>query len=527
MTDNNTARRYGHVVIVGLDGMGNFCKDTPTPRMDAIFENGAKTLHGLSLFPTISAQNWGAMLIGTDPEVHGLTNGGISQQEYTNDALPTVFSTVRRAYPDSVLCSVSNWEPINHGIIEQGLGVEKQTAENGAETTDKIVACVLARKPDLLFIQIDDPDEAGHHYGYGTEGHLACITHVDAMVGRIYDAYTDAGIIDDTLFIVITDHGGYQHGHGGYTDTEKYIYFALTGKTVRKTDGFFATTKDINAIVRYAFGLEIPQPQQDGYSSQVPENVFSDYAVPYLKAENGPRCDIAPQPQPDLHSKNGLTSFFPEDEIKLAMFFEYNGEDAMGKVQFKEHGHVKYYSSGVRGAYAELGATGRLVSEDIRFDNDDFTVCAWLKVDGAPASEAYYCGTKTMTSAGPGFMLGFTNVAVWLGVETPDPSSYQEFTFPYLREVSGGWLHVAFVFRRKDCKIDLYRNFEWKKTVSLPAYFADASMDALPFTVGDDASGKINTGNNALMYMDDLLIFGKAFTKKDLQTLSAYYAFEQ
>ena len=129
-----------------------------------------------------------------------------------------------------------------------------------------------------------------------------------------------------------------------------------------------------------------------------------------------------------------------------------------------------------------------------------------------------------MTDSGPGFMLGFTNVATLLGVETSDPDSYQESAQQYLREVSGGWLHTIFVFRRKACKIDLYRNFRLKKTITLPQSFADASMDALPFTVGDDASRKINTGNGALICMDDLLIFNKAFTQADADRLAAYYA---
>ena len=128
-----------------------------------------------------------------------------------------------------------------------------------------------------------------------------------------------------------------------------------------------------------------------------------------------------------------------------------------------------------------------------------------------------------MTDSGPGFSLGFTNVAVWLGVETPDPASYEEFQLPYLREVSGGWLHLAVVFRRKDCAIDLYWNFKPKKTFYLPKTFADVSMDALPFTVGDDASHKINTGNNAVIHMDDLLIFGKAFGDNDFKRLKEYY----
>ena len=526
MNRNTSARRYRHVVIVGIDGMGSFCKNIATPCMDAIFASGARTTDALSMFPTISAQNWGAMLLGAAPEVHGLTNGGISQERYHNADLPSIFTTVRKAYPDAVLCSVSNWAPINGGIIEDDCGVEMQETQSGEETTDKVVACVKARRPDLLFIHIDDPDAAGHHFGYGTEGHLQCITRVDAMVGRIFDAYRDAGMLDETLFLAITDHGGFKRGHGGYTDGEKYVFFALRGKTVCNADGFFALTRDVNAIVRYAFGLEIPAMDPDGYSSQVPEGVFCDWERPYLRDPQGVRCEITPQPQPDLHSAQGLTAFFPEDLIKLAMFFEYDTADATGKAQFREEGHVKFYGDGVRGAYAEFGATGCLCSDDVRFGKEDFTVCAWLKVDGAPVSEAYYCGTKTMTDSGAGFALGFTKVATWLGVETPDPASYQEHITPYFRDISGGWLHVSFAFRRQENTVTLYQNFRHKRTVTLPSYFAEEELDALPFTVGDEASHKINRTNDALVCMDDLLIFNKAFMAQDLQTLAAYYAFE-
>ena len=518
--------RYRHVVIVGIDGMGVFCKNTPTPCMDKIFENGAKTLNAMSMFPTISAQNWGAMLLGASPEVHGLTNGSISQQEYTNRDLPSIFTTVRQAYPDFVLCSVSHWEPINIGIIEHDIGALLQTADSGEETTDKVVACVKEQKPNLLFIHIDDPDGGGHHFGYGTQGHLDTISRVDTMVGRIYDAYCDAGLIDDTLFLAITDHGGFKCGHGGYTDGEKYIFLGLSGKTVNKTDGFFALTRDVNAIVRYAFGLDIPAPDPDGYSSQVPAGIFSDWDVPYKTDETGARCDIETKEQPAYHGEHGLTRFFSEDEIKLALFFEYNAEDAAGKATFQQEGEVKYYAGGVRGAYAELGATGCLFTDDVKFGKDDFTVCAWLKVDGAPSSEAYYCATKTMTASGAGFSLGFTNMATWLGVETPDPSTYQEHTTPYLRDISGGWLHVSFVFRREENVIDLYQNFKHKRTFALPECFKGVSLDALPFTVGDEASHKLTSGNDALICMDDLLVFGKAFTDADAKKLAAYYEFD-
>ena len=62
--------------------------------------------------------------------------------------------------------------------------------------------------------------------------------------------------------------------------------------------------------------------------------------------------------------------------------------------------------------------------------------------------------------------------------------------------------------------------------MTLPDCFTGEPMDALPFTVGDEASHGINTGNDALVCLDDLLIFGKAFSADDLKKLADYYEFE-
>lgn len=210
-------QKYRYAAVIGIDGMGNFNQKAATPRMDAIFAQGACTYGAYSMDPTISAENWGGMLLGAEPAVHGLTNGYISCHPYANDALPSVFRRIRAAYPDAYLASVVNWNPINIGIVEDGLGVDKRTADSDERVTAEVLDCI-AGKPTFLFVQLDEVDGAGHHFGYGTAGHLQKITQIDALVGQIYDAYVQAGIAEETLFVCIADHGGHGHGHGGWTD---------------------------------------------------------------------------------------------------------------------------------------------------------------------------------------------------------------------------------------------------------------------------------------------------------------------
>ena len=69
------SRRFSHVIVVGIDGAGSFFKDADTPDFDRIFADGAVTYDALASNPSISAECWGAMLLGVGPEIHKLNNG--------------------------------------------------------------------------------------------------------------------------------------------------------------------------------------------------------------------------------------------------------------------------------------------------------------------------------------------------------------------------------------------------------------------------------------------------------------------
>ena len=101
----------------------------------------------------------------------------------------------------------------------------------------------------------------------------------------VYQAAVDSGIIDDTLFIVIADHGGKNHengqggGHGGWSDTEKYVTFAAAGKGIKNGIIEEMNIRDLSAIVLYASGIEAPEFDEAGWTSQIPEGVFAGESV--------------------------------------------------------------------------------------------------------------------------------------------------------------------------------------------------------------------------------------------------------
>lgn len=280
------SRKYSHVIVVGIDGAGSFIKDADTPNFDRIFAGGAVTYSALSSKPSISAECWGSMLLGVGPEIHKLTNGIVSSTPYPADSpFPSLFRRIKEIYPEAELGSYCDWNPITYGIVENNLGVSHDTA-NDDELTPIICDYIRTKKPDFLFIQFDSVDGAGHKHGYGTPEHLKRINEVDVLVNDVYSAAKEAGIIDDTLFIVIADHGGTNPGngegggHGGWTDGEKYVTFAATGRGINNAVIEEMNIRDLAAIVLYAFGIVAPEFNEEGWTSQIPEGIFADASFP-------------------------------------------------------------------------------------------------------------------------------------------------------------------------------------------------------------------------------------------------------
>ncbi len=271
--------KYKHVVVLGIDGAGAFIKDAETPHFDEIFSNGAVTYRALSSKPTISAECWGSMLIGVGPEIHGLTNNLVSSEPYPTDGkFPTVFRRIRSVFPDAVLGSFCDWNPITFGIVENNIGVFSDTARD-TQLTPVICDFIKDKKPTFLFCQFDSVDHAGHVSGYGSKEHLDRIREVDSLVGMVYESVCEAGMKDDTLFMLIADHGGTPFdgngaSHGGWTDAEKYVTFAASGHGVRKGTIEEMNIRDLAAIILYAFDIDAPDFDEKGWTSQIPDGLF-------------------------------------------------------------------------------------------------------------------------------------------------------------------------------------------------------------------------------------------------------------
>lgn len=510
-------QKYNYVAVIGIDGMGKFNSQTETPNLDKIFEHGAVNWSALSMNPTISAENWGAMLLGATPLVHKLTNSRVGNEKYTNDALPSVFRIIRESDSDCYLASVVNWNPINHGIVEDGIGVDKHTAPNDKELTEIILECV-AKKPKFLFVQFDDVDGAGHSGGYGSAKHYEEIQRADGYTGQIYQAYADAGILEDTLFIVIADHGGVRTGHGGYTDTEKYVYFAVAGKGVKEGFVPYSETKDIAAIVLAALGLPLPEYNEEGFTSQIPENIWEG-TKPYY------RKPVEKAIIPSRETPHNIYDFIPEKDFSLLLHLDNELSDYTENNTVREKGTVKFYSNGVNSACGEFGKTGFVTTDNVKLGESSFTIAFWVQTDTSITEAPALMGNQDwwwQNRKKKGVTVALRNYDIMFNVSCGD--DHYDTVVPFPDGWENEWLHYAASFDREEKEIRFYNNFKLRHVVKIPdEYLINYDTD-YPFTVGNDGKGTYNNVSHDFIFrLDDVMVLKKALCDEEINTLKKYY----
>ena len=266
---------YEHVFIIGIDGLGAAYNKVSSPNFDKIFGNYAYRHDAKTEYITISAQNWGSILTGVAYDKHGFTNSSIKENTRgSNSANLSIFYYVRKAMPNAKLVSIVNWDPINHGIIESDINVNKIHQGSDDAVMNKTIEYIKANKDvKLLFVHFDEVDGAAHAHGGFSNEYYDAVKKSDERLGKIYNTINSLGLMNNSLFILVADHGETSSGHGGQTKEESSAVLAVRGHTVNKvTLNANARNRDVAAIALHALGIKIPSH----FTASVPANLFGN-----------------------------------------------------------------------------------------------------------------------------------------------------------------------------------------------------------------------------------------------------------
>lgn len=260
-----------HVVLIGLDGWGSYSVEkAEMPNVKKLMADGSYTLAKRTVLPSSSAVNWASMFMGAGPELHGYTEWGSQKPELPSREIshyglfPSVWGLFRDAYPDAEMGYIYEWGGMKYLAEMQAMNYEKNIApstENPRGCTDDAISYIKNSRPAFVGIIYDQPDGVGHGDGHDTPAYYAKLKELDGYIGEIVKAVADAGMLDETIFIVTSDHGGIDKGHGGKTMQEMETPFIISGKGVKK--GYVFTESmmqfDVASTIAYIFNLKQPQ----------------------------------------------------------------------------------------------------------------------------------------------------------------------------------------------------------------------------------------------------------------------------
>ncbi|MBZ5857460.1 alkaline phosphatase family protein [Flavihumibacter profundi] len=301
-----------HVIVIGVDGMSpDGIRKANVPVLKKMVTDGSVKWNVRTALPSSSSTNWASMIMGAGPEQHGVLS---NEWEKDNASLPpvvrgeegifpTIFSVVHQNRPDAEIGAVYNWDGFGRLFEKKAVNYDHTFSTEDSTTTD-FINYIKAKKPVFAFLHLDHVDHAGHHDGHGTPAYLAAIGKADSLIGKVLDGVKAAGIEDNTLIIVTSDHGGKGYGHGGATIEEAEIAMFLYGKGVKK--GYEIPeevyTYDLAATIAFALNMESPY----AWIGRPVKSAFEGFSVP-ANLWKGKKLIASPviSPAPHLYQQAG------------------------------------------------------------------------------------------------------------------------------------------------------------------------------------------------------------------------------
>jgi hypothetical protein len=253
-----------HVVLIGFDGWGSYCMDSvEMPHTRKLMAEGCYTLKKKAILPSISSPNWSVLFCGAPMEFVGWAANGTKpniEQPYLNQRgkFPSIFTIMHEQMPSSQTICIHQWSGIPPLIDSDVVDICVRKGET--EITPLACNYIRTMQPELLALVYDHPDYEGHNIGHDTPEYLAKMEVLDGYVGEIVEALKQAGIYENTIIILTSDHGGINKTHGGRTLEEMDTPFIIAGKNVRKGGEFGQpmVQYDVASTIAEIFGLKDP-----------------------------------------------------------------------------------------------------------------------------------------------------------------------------------------------------------------------------------------------------------------------------
>jgi predicted AlkP superfamily pyrophosphatase or phosphodiesterase len=259
----------GRVLLVSIDGLRpDVLLRAEARAIRALMKRGSYTFWAQTTDMALTLPSHTSMLTGVPPSKHGVTWNDVQRSERpAYPAWPTLFEVARNAgYTTAMAAGKSKFVTLAKPGTLTWSHVPAGSNASDASVADTAVAWIRGAAPQVLFVHLPDVDGSGHRDGWGSPSQLATIAGADRCVGRLLDALEKRGVLDSTLVLVTSDHGGAGRNHGPNDPRSRFIPWIAAGPGVRPDCDLTAErdrtirTEDTFATLCYALGITPPRP---------------------------------------------------------------------------------------------------------------------------------------------------------------------------------------------------------------------------------------------------------------------------
>ncbi len=282
-TQNLSAKKEKSVIIIGFDGLSAYSinNGAEMPTLRGLIAEGSSSLEVRSVLPSSSAVNWASIYMGSGPELHGYTTWGsktpdLPSRECTpNGMFPDIYWALKQKDPNAKTSYIYEWggmkylaDTLSIDYIKQAKLSSKDFKKNLQPTIDHIIE----NKPNLCSIIFDQPDGAGHSFGWESPEYFKKLTHLDNALKMIVDAIEEADMMDNTMIVIVSDHGGINTNHGGKSMKEMQVPIIYYGDGVKKGYAIEESLMIYDVTATIGEYLKIEQPKV--WLSRPTESIF-------------------------------------------------------------------------------------------------------------------------------------------------------------------------------------------------------------------------------------------------------------
>jgi arylsulfatase A-like enzyme len=246
-------------VIVMLDGCrGDALDQAATPCLERIRREGAWTLTAQSVMPTSTLPCHASIFHSQMPVEHGVVT---NHWQPNANLPPSLFSVVHDAGYETA--AFYTWEPLRDlapaGTLDR-VYYRRLSYEAFDELSVTAIESITSLKPTFSFVYLEAPDALGHLYGWMSPRYLEAIAKVDTVVGRLQEALANSGELDETMILVLADHGGHGRGHGTNQAEDVNVPLLAWGPAIRRGYKIEGCVSLIDVAPTLLYALGIPQP---------------------------------------------------------------------------------------------------------------------------------------------------------------------------------------------------------------------------------------------------------------------------